>query len=297
VEWTVIPDSATASAALQSGEIDWWEQVNPDLIPVLRRTRGVTIEITNTLGYIGFSRFNHLHPPFDNPAIRRAVLHAVNQEDYVRAVTGNDPEAWRACQSMWPCGTPYGTTTGSEALAGPRDPERVRRMLREAGYKGEKVVIINPTDFPTIGPFGQILADALRRCGMNVELQEMDWGSLVQRRVSKEPVEKGGWSIFHTWWVGPDVATPATNAPMRGNGDKGWFGWSTDAKLEELRDAWFNSKSEEEQKKYAAEMQKRGWEVVPFVPTAQFIVPTAYRSNISGILISPIAFLWNVEKK
>ena len=106
IEWTIIPDSATAAAALQSGEIDWWEQVNADLIPALKRNRAITVEIANTLGYIGFARFNTLHPPFDNPAIRRALLSAVNQEDYVRAVTANDAEAWRACASMWPCGTP-----------------------------------------------------------------------------------------------------------------------------------------------------------------------------------------------
>ena len=295
VEWTIIPDSATASAALQSGEIDWWEQVNPDLIPVLRRTRGVTIEITNTLGYIGFSRFNHLHPPFDNPAIRRAVLHAINQEDYVRAVTGNDPEAWRTCHSMWPCGTPYGTTAGSDALAGPRDPERVRRMLREAGYKGEKVVIINPTDFPTIGPFGQILADALRRCGMTVELQEMDWGSLVQRRVSKEPVEKGGWSIFHTWWPGISIINPAVNAPIRGAGERGWFGWYKNDRVEALTADWLQAEGEAEQKRLAEAIQQESWQNVPFLPLGQFFIRTAHR-GLTGVLKGTSPYPWNVRR-
>ncbi|MCB4820841.1 ABC transporter substrate-binding protein [Roseicella aerolata] len=295
VEWTIIPDSATAAAALQSGEIDWWEQVNADLIPVLRRTRGVTIEIANTLGYIGFCRFNHLHPPFDNAGIRRALLHAINQEDYVQAVTGNDPEAWKTCHSMWPCGTPYGTTTGGEALAGPRDPARVRRMLQEAGYKGEKVVVINPTDFPTIGPFGQITADVLRRCGMNVELQEMDWGSLVQRRVSKEPVEKGGWSIFHTWWPGISIINPAVNAPIRGQGERGWFGWYSNPRIEELTAAWLVAEGEAEQKRIAEQIQQESWQQVPFLPLGQFFIRTAHR-GVTGVLKGTSPYPWNVRR-
>ncbi len=87
VEWTIMPDSATAAAALQAGEIDWWEQINADLAPLLRRARGVQVEVLNTLGYIGVARFNCLHAPFDKPAVRRALLGAINQDDYLRGVT------------------------------------------------------------------------------------------------------------------------------------------------------------------------------------------------------------------
>ncbi len=126
VEWTIMPDSATAAAALQAGEIDWWEQVNADLAPLLRRARGVEVEVLNTLGYIGIARFNCLFPPFDKPAMRRALLYAINQEDYLRGVTGNDPSAYRVCPSMWPCGTPYESTTANAPLTGARDLDRVK---------------------------------------------------------------------------------------------------------------------------------------------------------------------------
>jgi peptide/nickel transport system substrate-binding protein len=295
IEWSIIPDSATAAAALQSGEMDWWEQANADLIPPLRRTRGVTVEVANTLGYIGVCRFNFLNPPFDNPAIRRALLHAITQQDYLRAVTGNDPEAFRDCFSMWPCGTPYGTTTGSEALQGPRNLDRVRQMLRDAGYRGERVVIINPTDFPTIGPFGQITADLLRRCGMNVDLQEMDWGSLVQRRVSKEPLDKGGWSIFHTWWPGIGIINPAVNATLRGQGERGWFGWYSNPKVEELAASWLVAETEVEQKRIAEAIQQESWREVPFLPLGQFFIRAAYR-NLTGVLKGTSPYPWNVRR-
>jgi peptide/nickel transport system substrate-binding protein len=296
VEWTIIPDSATAAAALQSGEIDWWEQINADLTPLLRRARGVKVEITNTLGYIGVARFNHLHPPFDNPAIRRALLLAVNQDDYLRAVTGNDVEAFKLCPSMWPCGTPYESRTGAAPLEGRRDLDRARAALREAGYKGEKVVIINPSDFPTIGPLGQVTADLLKRLGMNVELVETDWGSVVQRRASKEPPERGGWNIFHTWWPSISIINPAVNATLRGQGDRGWFGWYRNDRVEALAAEWLQAASEAEQKRLADAIQQESFAQVPVLPLGQFFIRTAYRDSLSGILKGNSPYFWNVRR-
>lgn len=296
VEWTIIPDSATASAALQSGEIDWWEQINADLAPLLRRSRGVQVEVLNTLGYIGVARFNCLHPPFNNPAIRRALLLALNQEDYLRGVTGNDPSAYRVCASMWPCGTPYESTTGNAPLTGPRDLERVKGMLRDAGYRGEKVVVINPTDFPTIGPFGQVTADLLRRLGMNVDLVETDWGSVVQRRASKSPPEQGGWSIFHTWWPSLSIINPAVSATLRGQGDSGWFGWYANPRVEDLARQWLVAETEAEQKRLADGIQQESFENVPVLPLGQFFINTAYRSGLSGFVKGTAAYPWNIRR-
>ena len=142
-----------------------------------------------------------------------------------------------------------------------------------------------------------ITLDLLKKLGLNAEVQAGDWGTLITRRAVREPPEKGGWNIFHTWIVGPDMVNPAVNFPIRGTGDKAWFGWPTDAKLEELREAWFNATDQASSKKAADAVQARAYEFVPFITTAQFILPTAYRSNISGVIIAPIAFLWNVEKK
>jgi peptide/nickel transport system substrate-binding protein len=296
IEWTIMPDSATASAALQAGEIDWWEQINADLAPRLRRTRGVEVAVLNTLGYIGVARFNHLHAPFNNPAIRRALLGAITQEDFLRGVTGNDPSAFKQCLSMWPCGTPYESTTANTAMQGARDLDAVRAAIRAAGYNNEKVVIINPTDFPTIGPFGQIMADLLKRLGMNVDLVETDWGSVVQRRASKEPPERGGWSIFHTWWPGVSIINPAVNATLRGQGDRGWFGWYDNPRVEAAASQWLLAETEAEQKRLADVIQRESFEQVPILPLGQFFIATAYRSGLSGFVQGSGAYPWNVRR-
>ena len=296
VEWIYIPDSATAAAALGAGEADWWENLPADLIPLLSRNKNITVKNIDPMGSMGMIRFNFLHPPFNNVKMRQALLYAINQQDYVIGIAG-DPKNGNPCYSYFTCGTPLASEVAADPLKGKRDLEKAKQLIKESGYKGERIVIIDATDQPMVHAQSLLTLDLLKRLGLNAEVQAGDWGTLITRRAVREPPEKGGWNIFHTWIVGPDMVNPAVNFPIRGTGDKAWFGWPTDAKLEELREAWFNATDQASSKKAADAVQARAYEFVPFIPTAQFILPTAYRSNISGVIIAPIAFLWNVEKK
>jgi peptide/nickel transport system substrate-binding protein len=296
VEWIYIPDSATAAAALNAGEVDWWEQLPPDLIPVLAKNKDIKVENIDPLGSMGMIRFNFLYPPFNNPKMREALLYAVDQNDYVLGIAG-DAKNGHTCYSYFTCGTPLSSDVGAGPMKGKRDFDKAKQLIKESGYKGEKIVIISATDQPIVHSQSLLTSEMLRKLGLNVELQAGDWGTLITRRTSKEPVEKGGWSIFHTWLVGPDLTTPAVNFAIRGSGQKAWFGWPDDAKIEELRDAWFAATDAATSKKAADAVQARAFEFVPYIPTAQFILPTAYRSNLSGVIIAPITLLWNVEKR
>ena len=171
----------------------------------------------------------------------------------------------------------------------------MRKAIIDAGYKGEKVVIINPTDFPTIGPFGHITADVLKRVGMTVELQDMDWGSLVQRRASKEPVDKGGWSIFHTWWPGVSIMNPAVAATLRGQGERGWFGWYSNPRVEELAAQWLQAPTEAEQRTLAEAIQKESFTQVPVLPLGQFFIRTAHR-GLRDVLKGTAPYFWHVRR-
>jgi peptide/nickel transport system substrate-binding protein len=294
VEWKIIPDAATASAALQSGEVDWYEQVQADLVPLLRRNSEIAFASSNPQGYIAGLRFNHLHPPFDDVRLRRAVLTAVNQEDYMGAVTGNDPSAWRICKSQFPCGTTYGSEVTMPVQQG--DLAAARAMIKEAGYTGAKAVVINPTDFATIGPLGDITYDMLKKIGINAELQATDWGSVVQRRSSKESVEKGGWSIFHTWFTGGFIINPVVTAPFRGQGANGWFGWYDNPRIEQLTQDWLDAKDVDGRTKVAAAIQQENYEQVPTVTLGQFQIPTAYRKSVAGRLECNGPLFWNVRR-
>ncbi|HTP96966.1 MAG TPA: ABC transporter substrate-binding protein [Burkholderiales bacterium] len=296
VEWIYIPDSATAAAAINAGEADWWEQMPPDLIPLLSKNKDVIVKNIDPLGSMGMIRFNFLHPPFNNEKMRQALLYVVNQQDYVIGIAG-DPKNGKPCYSYFTCGTPLASEVGAEPLKGKRDFDKAKQLVKEAGYKGEKIVIIDATDQPIVHAQSLLTLEALKKLGLNAEIQAGDWGTLITRRAVKEPVENKGWSIFHTWLVGPDMVNPAVDFPIRGNGAAAWFGWPTDSRIEELREAWFHATDPAASKRAADAVQRRAFEFVPFIPTGQFILPTAYRSNISGVIIAPINLLWNVDKK
>ncbi len=295
IEWHILPDPATAAAALQSGEIDWIDQPLSDLIPTLQRSRQIAIEVLNPAGLMSIMRLNHTQPPFNNVKVRQAVALAVNQEDYMRATLGDDQSVWRVCRSLFPCGTPYGTEDLSDLARPPRNLDRAKAALAASGYNGEKVVIINPTDFPMIAPHGQITADVLRRLGMNVELAETDWGTVVQRRVSKEPVDKGGWSIFHTFGSSLAYLNPAVSSLVKGDGATGWFGWYDSAKMRELVQAWFDEADAAKQKSLADEINKLAQDDVATIPLGQFFARTAYRRTITDVPKGSMTYPWGVR--
>jgi peptide/nickel transport system substrate-binding protein len=286
--------AATASAALQNGEVDWYEQAQSDLVPLLKRNSDIVIAPSNPQGYIGGMRFNHLHPPFNDVRLRRAVLVAVNQEDYMRAIMGDDRSAWRVCRSQYPCGTTYGVEVDLPVQKG--DLETAKRMIKEANYNGQKAVIINPTDFPTIGPLGDITYDLMKKIGINVELQDTDWGSVVQRRATKEPVEKGGWSVFHTWFTGGFILNPVVTAPYRGQGASAWFGWYDNPKIEQMTQEWLDAEDDDLRKKIAAAIQLENYSQVPTINLGQFQIPTAYRKSLSGKLEFTGPVFWNIKR-
>jgi peptide/nickel transport system substrate-binding protein len=296
VEWLYIPDSATAAAALGAGEADWWEQPPTDLLPVLQRNPDIVVQTVDPLGNQGVLRFNHLQPPFDKFKMREAVLNLVNQKDYMGAAAG-DPKYWKPCVSLFGCGTPLSTEAGAEELLHAPNPERAKALIKEAGYEGEKIVLLDATDQPIVHGQALVTLAALRSVGLNVDMQSMDWGTLITKRASKAPVDKGGWSLFHTWTSAPDLMSPAVSAGLRANDGKAWFGWPSDPRLEALIDAWFKSPDLAAQKRIAAQIQVEAYSGdIPYVPTGQFVVPTAYRKDVHGIIVTPVPFLWNVEK-
>ncbi|HMK81923.1 MAG TPA: ABC transporter substrate-binding protein [Xanthobacteraceae bacterium] len=294
VEWRIIPDQATAAAALQQGEIDWLEAPPADLQPLLRKHRDITLDVIDPTGWTGFLRFNQLQKPFDNVKIRQAVLMAVRQEDYLRLAAGDDPTSYTVCKSVFPCGTPFGREIGADAMRG--DLEAAKRLLKEGGYAGEKVVILQPADLAPYGDFATITADLLRQIGMTVDLVASDWGTVTQRRAKKEPVEQGGWSIFVSGVNGPAIMNPAVNFLIRGQGQRGYFGWYDNPEIEKLASEWLQSEQQTERARLADLIQGIAFRTVPYVPLGQYVVRTAYRRNVQGVLHGPAVLPWNVAK-
>jgi peptide/nickel transport system substrate-binding protein len=295
VEWNVVPDPSTASAALQTGEVQWWENPTTDMIPLFKGNAKVRTQIADPAGQIACMRLNELHPPFDNPAIRRAVLKGVQQSDFMISVVGDDPSLYHVPTGIFTPGTPMASDAGIGVLTARRDYDALKKEIAAAGYKGEKVVLMAPTDFPILKALADVGADVLQKMGFNVDYQAMDWGTLVQRRAKKEPIDQGGWNLFHTFWQGLDQMNPVGHAFLRGNGTSGLFGWPNSPRIEQLRQDWIAAADLAAQQSLARRLQEQAFIDVPYVPLGQNLYDTAYRTEIDGVLSGFVMF-WNVHR-
>ena len=296
LEWIVMPDPATASAALQNGEVDWWESPITDLVPVLRRNRNIAVDIADPLGNIGSFRMNHLHAPFNDVRVRRAVMMALSQEDYMRALVGDDNNLWRVLPGFFTPGTPLYTEEGGDILKGPRNMDAARALLREAGYTNAPVTCLVAQDQPITKAMGDVTADLLKRLGMNVDYVATDWGTVGQRRAMKNPPGQGGWSMFHTWHAGADAINPASYNAVRANGDRAWFGWPNVPAVEAEVPNWFAASTLAEERTVIGRLNRAAMDNVVYAPTGFFLGYQAWRRNVSGITKGPLPFFWGVTK-
>jgi peptide/nickel transport system substrate-binding protein len=294
VEWKTIPDESTAAGAMQAGEIDWWEVPTDDLVSVLRKAGHIRAEIQDPTGVIGFLKMNCLQPPFDNPGVRRAILGAFNQEDFVTAIAGTDPKMWRTGVGVFCPGTELANDEGIDLLTSPRDPARVKAALKEAGYSGQSVAMMVATDTPYRKAMGDVGVAALQGGGMNVDYQAVDWGTAVVRRENKGPLDKGGWSGLFTTLTGLDLQNPSANA-FRLSGPTGWFGWASSPRIEELRGEWLDAEDLPTQQRIGRDIQRQWWVDVPHIPIGQWFQPTAWRDTVDGMLPGFPVF-WGIKR-
>jgi peptide/nickel transport system substrate-binding protein len=295
VEWLTMPDPGTQAAALQAGEVDWVDQPLMDLLPRLRRDRNLAFKVVETTGLIGYARFNCLYPPFDNPAVRRVLLKAVRQQEYMTAVVGADSATMNDRVGCFTPGMPMANEAGLEVMQGPLDYAALKAELAAAGYGGEKVVLLAATDVPRINAICEVAGAACRALGINLDYVQTDWGTVTQRIPSRAAPGQGGWNMFLAYSGGYDLASPATHSSLRGNGRDGWIGWPDAPKLEALRNDWLAAADLAEQQRLAREIQLEAWREAIYLPVGAYYQPAAYRRDLTGMLTG-LPIMWNVRR-
>ena len=295
VEWQIITDAATAGAALQRGEIDWWEQPTPELRMMFAKSKDIAIETIDPGGLYGAMRLNFLHPPFDNKALRQALLPAINQPDFMSAIVGDDPKDSTLSPGVFSRNSSLSTMVGTDPLTTPRSLDRAKAMMKEAGYTNQKMRLIGPTDILAPAAMTQVAADLFRRLGFNQDFALSDWGTVVTRRANRDDVEKGGWSALCTAFSSFDWADPAVHPLLRGNGAAAWPGWPTIPQLETLRDAWFDAPDAAGRKAIAADIQRVALDEVAYIPLGNYQSHTALRKNLTG-RVNGFALYWGLKR-
>ena len=298
VEWTTVPDNGTAASALQSGEQDWLELPQSDLLGLLRKNAKIKVIANDPTGGTEMMRMNALQPPFNNPAVRRIVMASFDQAEFMQSIVGDDTSMYYTPLGIFCPGTPMASMAGLEPLkSGKRDYAKLKEELKQAGYAGETVALLVPTDYPALKNMSDVAADTMRRIGMTVDYIATDWSTMLQRRNKKDPVAQGGWSAFITGWTGVDHLNPAGHIALRGNGrdPSAWPGWCVSPEIERLRDAWFDAPDEAAQHAICEKIQVQAMQDVPYVPLGQYSQPTAFRTDIAGVLPG-FATFWNVRR-
>jgi peptide/nickel transport system substrate-binding protein len=296
VEWNLaLRDPQGQVNALQKGEVDIIEQLPFDHLATVQADANLQVPKYYSFGAQYMARFNHLHKPFDNPKVRQAAIAAFNQESFLRAQVGVK-ELYRTCGSMFVCGTPWGSLAGSD-LQMKSNMKKAQDLLKASGYDGTPVVILKPTDLASISKLPDVAAQLLRQAGFKVDLQAMDWQTLVGRRAKKDAPDKGGWNMFLTAWTAADVWNPISNPTMDTRGEKSvWFGWATDDKMVELRNQFMRSTDDAAKKKLADQISARAYEIGTHAVLGEYDQPMAARKNISGFFISNSNLYWNLKK-
>jgi peptide/nickel transport system substrate-binding protein len=294
VEWIIMPDPATAAAALQTGEIDIWEQPSQDLVSTIARGRDVKVDRYSSLSNQAMLRPNHLYPPFNDPRARLALAYAIDQSDFLAAGFG-DEQWWKRCGSYFVCGSPNGTEAGAESYAKP-NLELARRLLAESGYKGERVVLSSSYDIAPIGRMAEVAAASLRKIGMNVDLQFADWGTVTTRQSNRGPIAEGGWNLFVTTASGGTMQSPVTNIGTNMSCARAWAGWPCDEEAERLRGAVVDAPDDAARRAATETLHRRLAEMQPYRVLGQYDQPYARRANVTGMLNAPVMVFWNIEK-
>jgi peptide/nickel transport system substrate-binding protein len=294
VEWVTMSDQQTVVNALINGEIDMIESPQFDLFPLLTRDANIELVNTNPLGLQYMFRFNVLHKPFDNPKVRQALLYAFNQEDFLKGVIG-DPKYYRTCKAMFMCNTPLASTKGWEDKLD-SNVEKAKALLKEGGYDGTPVVLLGTTDLYVLNNLAPVAKALMERAGMKVDMQQMDWSTLVARRAKKEPPPVG-WNALLTAAASVDIVNPLLNTFVNAACDGAWFGWACDPRLVELRAEFARATDPAKQKEIVEAIQLRAVEYPTHVFLGEWVQPIARRKSVSGNIESAVPVFWNVEKK
>jgi len=295
VEWIWIADPQTQVNALLNGEIDFIEAPPHDLIPLLVGDPNVKLLVVAPMGRQYAFRFNVLHKPFDNPKVRQVVAYALNQKDFLSATIG-DAEYYVTCKSLYPCGSPFATTKGWDDKI-ESNFAKAKALLQEAGYADTPVVLMQSTDIASLSNLAPVAKSLMEKAGLKVDLQAMDWQTLVARRAKKDPPNAGGWSAYLTSWGGVDVLDPVATNFLNASCEKATFGWPYDSELERLRDAFAKETDPAKQKSIAEAVSVRASEYPTHVVLGQYLQPSAFRKNIAGVLVASNVAFWNIEKK
>ena len=169
-----------------------------------------------------------------------------------------------------------------QALGWPvNDMAKARALFAGSGYDGRPVVVMDPADNAVLHAPALVAADTLRALGAKVDVQTMDWSTLVQRRASKAPAGQGGWNLFITNATVTGISNPLLDT-FAGNCAQAWYGWPCNPKAAELAAGWANQTDPAKRDAIATELERLIIEDVTLIPLGQYPQPDRLSQQPEG---------------
>jgi peptide/nickel transport system substrate-binding protein len=292
VDLMSVPDQATRAAALDKGELDLLEIAPLDFVAQMRTKANIVVGKPQGVDqFIALLNVNHAAPPFDNLKMRQALQAAIQQPEVMAAMGLPDDLLTPMCGSIYMCGAPNSTDAGTAALKA-ASTERARALLKEAGYKGEPVVVLHAQTSALLNPIGMVVADQMRRAGFNVDLLSSDYATVAQRRLKKT-----GWALAPIVNNGIDLINPIANPLVAFNCSDVSPGWFCDPKMTGLLTSYATAGDAGRQRELRDDIQAAFHDNVDYVLAGQFAAPPAYRASLKGVVPFSFPVFWGMERK
>jgi peptide/nickel transport system substrate-binding protein len=282
VDFKIVKEPGARVAGLESGQLHIIEDLPAESAKRLAANKGIAIHDLKNFWLQG-AWVNHHRAPTSNLQVRRAIQLALDMEEIMEIATDG---AYTLQPGLQYPGNPYYVKNG-EALYNAKDPKKAAALLKQAGYKGEELVIMTNSSYQSMYKAAQIVSEQLKAIGMKVRVDVFDWATAINHRRNKD-----AWNLWFTGQgsgpsVGPfsalkDVVSPQNNQ------------FVPDATLDQIFTDLVSGATFEERKATFGKFQERVYDQVLFLKFGDLIRKQAARANIKGFQPYRIPRMWNV---
>lgn len=274
-----VPEQAQRVTMVQTGELDFSDWITPDAFARLKADSSIETLIVKPKEWI-IGVFNKKKGLFTNKTMRQAVQAALDMKPIMTNAVGR-PEFLRLDPAIIFKESVWWTDAGKE-LYNQANVEKAKKLMKEAGYKGEKIRWMCTKEYEWMYQSAVIAAQQLKAAGFNIDLQVMDWASVVQRRSNPDLYE-----IFTTGQGMP--ADPAQFASLT----CGWPGWTCFEELDNLMLKFASLPKFEDRYKVWEQIQTFFYENAVNIKMGDFFTLRIHRNYVKGYTNMSYAFLWN----
>ncbi len=278
-----VPDVGTRVAGVRTGTYHVATDITTDLYDSLRADPSLQMLVMKPYGW-AVAVFNNRKGVMSNPKMRQAFLAALDMDEILAGTFGN-PVFYRADPGLLFRETPWWTDAGASRY-NQKDPARARRLLQEAGYRGEVVRWVTSQQYDWAYRPALIASEQLKRAGFNVVLEVVDWATVFQRRSNPDLFD-----VFSTSFIfSPGVSPPTQPVLLNAN----YPGWWENPEKERLVAQLV--REVEPKARYAlwARIQELFWEDVPAVKFGDFFNFSVARRSVQNYQNTADMFFWNV---